>query len=116
MKFNYKEFFNTVGYQESVLPKYLKHHNWELLDGLLLLAGLSPEETVVCSVTMPDEEDHIVDNLSSLKNNGYNELPQFYLKNLQPLNVNRNFSICLGELGQTFSKTMLTKVLSSMIS
>ena len=115
MKYNYKEFFNTVGYQDSILARYLKDENWELLDGLLLLGGLSPEETVVCSVTMPDDEEHIVDNLSSLKNNAYKELPQFYLKNLQPLDVNLNFSICLGELGRRFSKTMFKKVLSSMI-
>ena len=115
MKLNSEEFFNKVGFEKSVLRKYLGYNKWYLLDGLLLLVGLSPEETIVSNSRDTDDETQIVKNFSSFKNHSLNELPKFYLNNLQPLDEHRNFSIYLGEYIKTHSYRIPLETLSDMI-
>lgn len=112
MKLDYGKIFYTVDYKDSNLSHYLKFDNWDLLDGLLLLVGLSPEDTIVTREPNHVGKTYTVKNLSILfKVNNY-KIPKLLLDNFQPLDTSQSFSIFYGEFIKHNSYSAAAKTLS----
>jgi len=71
-------------YDDSVLPLYLRYDNWDILDGLLLLSGISPKFTEIHPHI--DLKDHFDKGCSPY------QPPDIKLKHIRPLNASSVFN------------------------